>query len=351
MGVLAFAEVRSGLLNDPSIYPQNLNVPRGQFLFLRLPRSALEAASFLDDRILTPDAEGRWIGFSEIEPILRGAHFSRPLHFIFHASHVGSTLISRLLDELGGVLGLREPLPLRVLAEVFDELGAPHALLSEPEALALLDWCCLLWRRGYPDTTAVVVKATSSTSRLSPHLLRALPSARAVFVNVKAEPYLATLLAGQNSHIDLRGHGPERHKRLARMGAPPPTPLCAMTLGELAALTWLAETLTQQRVQREHEPRVLPVDFDVFLTGPAAALREICTHFALRVSDEALASISQSPALSRYSKAPERPYTPALRREILADSRARNAEEIRRGLLWLEQAARQAPIVSDALSA
>ena len=43
-----------------------------------------------------------------------------PIHFIFHSGHVGSTLLSRLLEEVPSQLGLREPLPLRSLAELHD---------------------------------------------------------------------------------------------------------------------------------------------------------------------------------------------------------------------------------------
>jgi hypothetical protein len=177
-----------------------------------------------------------------------------------------------------------------------------------------------------------------------------MPSARALFVNVKAEAYLATLLAGENSYIDLRGQGSERHRRLTRLGAPPPAPLHAMSLGELAALTWLAETLTQDRVLREFGRRMLAVDFDEFLAGPEAALRTICAHYGLADADAALAPVEESPLLQRYSKAPEHPYTPATRREVLSESRKHNADEIGKGLAWLEEMARRFPIAARALS-
>ena len=77
-----------------------------------------------------------------------------------------------------------------------------------------------LWSRGYPATRSVVVKATSSASRLAPVVLRRFVKTRAVYLHLRAEPALATLLAGSNSAIDLRGHGAERLKRLrARLDA------------------------------------------------------------------------------------------------------------------------------------
>jgi hypothetical protein len=53
--------------------------------------------------------------------------------------------------------------------------------------------------------------------------------------------------------------------------------------------------------------------------------------------------LAGSAALTRYSKAPEHAYSPQIRAQVLADSRARNREEIARGLAWLEATARAHP--------
>ncbi len=73
-------------------------------LFLRFTASEYRQASFLDDRILTPAAQGMWARFQDVTAALAGAAPARPLHFIFHAGHVGSTLVSRLLENAPGVL-------------------------------------------------------------------------------------------------------------------------------------------------------------------------------------------------------------------------------------------------------
>lgn len=351
MALLPLEQVRDGLLRDPTIYPQNLNLAREAVLFLRMGRPALTAASFLDDRILTPQSEGRWVRFAELAPWMEGAASAKPLHFIFHAGHVGSTLVSRLLDEAGGVLGLREPLPLRVLAEAADEAGAPHALVSAAQFETLLRWFTILWPRGDADTKAVVLKATSSAQRLAPALLQQAPQARAITMNLGAEPYLATLLAGENSYLDLRGHGPERYQRLARLAAPPPAPLSAMSVGETAALTWLVEALTQAELKQAFGDRVLRLDFDAFLSDPAASMRSVCAHFGLAPGEHYFAGVASSPVMQRYSKAPEHAYTPAFRAQILAQSRDINAVEIRKGMDWLEAFARRSPAAARALSA
>jgi hypothetical protein len=351
MALLSFEQVRDGLLTDPSVYPHQVDFGRQAVLFVQLSREIYAAASFLDDRLLSPQMRGRWTPFAQLDPLLGDAVAARPVHFIFHAGHVGSTLISRMLDQAGGVLGLREPLPLRTLAEAFDTIGAADALADPERVRALLRWQLAWWGRGYPDTRAVVVKATSSAGRMAPALLHTQPGARAIYLSLAAEPYLATLLAGENSPLDLRGHGPERMRRLERMAGSAPTPLYAMSLGQIAAMTWTVERLTQARAQSELGERVLPIDFDAFLRAPGETLRRICGHFDVAALDSFFAEASESAVLRRYSKAPEHPYTPDLREEILAQSRVQNAVEIGKGLAWLEQFKRAAPELAGALSA
>ena len=118
---------------SPDAYPQHLDLVRGLVLAIRMDEAAYRGASFLDDRVLGPGTQGAWLpGASVSEAAGRVAH-PRPLHFIFHTGHVGSTLLSRLLDETGAVLPLREPLPLRVLADAHDALGRPESLLDAPQ--------------------------------------------------------------------------------------------------------------------------------------------------------------------------------------------------------------------------
>ena len=114
-----------------------------------------------------------------------------PLHFIFHTGHVGSTLVSRLLDETGVVLSLREPLPLRTLADAHDVLGRPDSLLSDAQFQLVLGVFMRLWARGYDSTRGIVVKATSSAGRLAVPILAGGERSRAIYMSLSAEPYLA----------------------------------------------------------------------------------------------------------------------------------------------------------------
>ncbi len=326
------------------LYPFKLDLERSRVLQIEMDEAAFRAASFLDDRILTPATRGAWAPLSDLMAAtavsVRGD--ARPLHFIFHTGHVGSTLVSRLLDETGRVLPLREPLPLRTLAAAHDALQGggldpDPASMTPAQFDALLAMLLRLWSLGYATTEAVILKATSSAARLAPALLNAARDSRAIYLNLRAEPYLATLLAGQNSPIDLRGHAPERLRRLAARLASPLPALGDLSLGELAALSWLAETLTQQDLIARYPTRVVGIDFDAFLADVAGHLQGILAHFRLPQDPECLGALLRSPVLTRYSKAPEHPYDPALRAEVLQDARRHHRGEIGKGLRLLER--------------
>jgi len=326
-------------IQNPDFLAQKIDPIRNAALVVRFSRSGYNQASFLDDRNFTAQTQRAWIPFAQLHSALAGIRDSKPVHFIFHAGHVGSTLLSRLIEDGGGTLHIREPLPLRTLAEMSDQLGEAESLWSEAEFDLALAAQLKLWSRGYPGIRACVVKATSTAARLGVRLLGAVPSARAVYLNLAAEPYLAALLAGENSPLDLRGHAVERAHRLKRLLAAPPPPLHTLSLGELAAMAWLTERWTQKRTLEAHGERVLSLDFDELLADIAGTVARAAQHLRLDLAPAYLAALPKHPLLARYAKATEHAYSPALRAEILAQSRARNAGEIRRGLAWLERVA------------
>jgi hypothetical protein len=338
------------LRTTPDVYPQKLDLVRESCLVIELVEATYRVASFLDDRILGPAIRGGWLPLDRVLDAARLAADLRPLHFIFHTGHVGSTLVSRLLDETGAVLSLREPLPLRTLAEAYDVLERPESLLGPSRFDDLLEGQLRLWRRGYAATKCVVVKATSSAARLAPAIL-ARGGTRAIYLNLRAEPAIATLLAGQNSPLDLRGHGTGRMQRLSARIGRPLAPLHSLSLGELAAMSWLAESLCRRDTLAGFAGQVLAVDFDAFLADVGGGMRRVLGQFGLPTDDRELQRLATSPVLTRYSKAPEHAYGPALRTQVLDEARREHRAEIGRGLAWLASLARSDDIVAAVMDA
>src|SRR5258708_7343679 len=97
---------------SPDVYPQKIDLVRETALLIEFGAEAYRSSSFLDDRILAPSTKGSVVPLARLSDVCGAVANSRPLHFVFHTGHVGSTLVSRLLDDSGAVLSLREPLPL-----------------------------------------------------------------------------------------------------------------------------------------------------------------------------------------------------------------------------------------------
>ncbi len=350
------------LRDKADLYPFRLDLVQQAILFVRVDPAAMRAAPFLDERLLTPQSEGRWFALqqalAQLSPQALAASALAPIHFLFHISHCGSTLLSRMVDEATDAFGLREPLPLRDLAEAHDLLGRPEARLA-PEAFdQILGAFVTLWRRTPKPadgraSPAVTVKATSSAQRLARPLLRLAPQARAVTLYLSAESHIATLLGGPNNIFDMRAWGPERMTRLAAIAGPPPSPFHALSPGELAALTWAAERVWQKKLHADPAlaSRLVDVDFEHLLAEPAQTLEAVCRHFGLEPDPAYLARLPDAPVMRAYAKAPEHAYSAELRAQVLAEARREQAGEIAKGLDWLKAYAATAPAdVSAALS-
>ncbi len=245
---------------------------------------------------------------------------------------------------------LREPLVLRTLADIRDTLGDASSLFAAEEFARMLDSFLRLWARGFRPGQAVVLKATSSTGRLAPLLLSTRPRAKAVYLNLAPETYLLTLLAGASVRLDLRGHAPERIKRLQSLLGEAPLLLSAASLGELAAMSWLAERAAQDKAEAAAPGRVLSIDFDALLRDVSATTARVCAHLELAARPEALNRLAASPTMTRYSKAPEHNYSPVLRLSLLGQARREQAEELRKGLAWLDKTAKRHPAAAALLA-
>lgn len=328
------------------VHPQRIDLLRDALLMVRVDARTLEQASFLDDRIVARDSAAGWFNWSQLAQRLGAGNAATPAHYVFHVGHCGSTLLSRLLGELG-IAQLREPLPLRTLAEVQADLDAFESRWSRDTFAARLSLIAALFDRGDGPRA---VKATSFCNDLAPALLATNATRRATIIYTGLRPYLANVLAGPNSRLDLLAAAPQRLKRLAAHTGRPVGRLHEMSPGVLAAMSWIAETASlAATLDAERPGRVLPVDFDRFLADVRPALRRVADHVAAGIEDSAIARTAASPTLTRYSKAPEHAYDVELRKAVLDDAERRFGEEIRAGLSWCAQLAARQPVVARAL--
>lgn len=299
------------MIDTPEWLPFQLDPATNRIDWLRMTEADYRAASFLDQRMLGPNAE-----FRQSEWPAMPADARRDADYIFHIGNVGSTLISRLLGELPTVLALREPLLLRTAAEgQFETLAA-------------------LFSRTFRPAQRAMVKATSFTSEIADRMVR--PGSRALFLYATPDHYLENILAGENSWRTLQALSPIRLARLQGRCPGLEADLAGMHDGLKAALGWACEmTSLEAAATKLPAAAGLWMDFDLFLTDPARHLAAIAGHFGHPVDDAGARAICAGPLMGRYSKALEYEYSPDLRREILADARRRHGAAIGDALNWL----------------
>jgi hypothetical protein len=317
---------------SPELFPLDLDPAGDGVTVLELARVDYERASFLDGRLQRSPA----LRPSFAELALASDGLPVACDYIFHVGHVGSTLLSRLLGFDPRIFSLREPQALRtfVRAEATGDWGGAELKKRAEVFLAL-------YSRVWTPAQRALIKATSVVSELATTLLELSPGSRALLMTVAPATYLATILGGPNSRIELKDVAPERMARLARRFGAPADELEAHSEGELAAMSWACEMAGLTAAAEAHPERARWVDFDRFLDDPAQGLKAALTLLHGRAEPEAVSRLMSSGFLERYSKAPSYAYGPQVRREVLAAAEAEAGDEIRRGLDWLERHARR----------
>lgn len=324
---------------DYLVYVHQLNLQSDTLLLVQLDQSDLQNHSFLDQRVFRQDMNYEWVGWAEFEAVAEQLPKESP-GYIFHIGHCGSTLLSRLVSAASGTHALREPLPLRAIA--IDQAYGRAAMLGSAALHERLGLFERAWSRGASKT---VVKATSVCTNL---MDRVGPATAMVFIYQQPEIHLAAVLAGDNALPDLRGFAYYRYLRLQACNIDLP-PLANLSVGELAALSLLAETVDAIRARTQRA--TLMLDFDELLRQPGPTVLDVCGHLELDTAPEKCEEAVDGPIMRTYSKAPEYPYGPQVRNDLIADSRARNGSEIAAGMKWIERITATSSEVGDAIDA
>ena len=321
------------IARDATWLVQALDAGAGKSRIVRMTGDSYRAASFLDDRMFQQPQTAHIVDWSLVAEAVK-PDARRDARWIFHIGHVGSTLIARLLGEIEGVLSVREPRTLRDLAVVPAERRPGYTLPLQR----------LLSRTFAPAETALV-KATSFVSEIAAELV---PSgARALFMYAAPKAYIESILAGENSRKEMAMLADVRAQRMAsRLG-----PLGDIrTEAHLSAAAWACEmTALEAAADAMPDRRIEWADFDSMLDGMDAALTRVATFFEFKATPQRIAEIARGPLMRRYSKALEYDYSPALRRELLAEAGRDHRADIESALAMLNRAAENAPLLARAL--
>lgn len=244
-----------------------------------------------------------------------------PAGMIFHLSRCGSTVVSRLLGTLPGVVVLAEPAPLNTL------LGLDAGQIDDASLVATVRLVVrALGRCRHGDERNLVLKCSSWNVRRRTILAAAFPEAPWIWVQRDPASVLASLLAKPPGWLGLRD--PPR-RAIGRFGLDPAAvPL--MTRPEFAAraLGAMLETAAKDPAQR------LCIDYEEL---PDAVWERVAPHFGLEIDAAAIARMTAESRL--YAKDSEpRIFGGDARRPLtdeMQDAAARFAEPGYRALASL----------------
>jgi hypothetical protein len=321
------------IARDAKWLAQALDPATGVARMIAMDRDSYRSASFLDDRMLQQPVDAQLLPWPKVEAAMAGG-LRCDARWIFHIGHVGSTLVSRLLGELPNVLAIREPRLLRDLA------------LSPPEIRGgYVEPVPKLMSRTFAPGEVALVKATSFASEIVADLV---PSgARALFMFASPRNYVASILAGENSVKELHALQAPRAERLEKRSIP----FTARNDAGLAAAAWACEmTALEAAAKAMLDRQIAWADFDRMLDDLPAELRRVAEFFGFAADDGQIEAIATGPLMSRYSKAPEYDYSPALRGELIAEAVTAHGPDIDDALAMLRTAAEKSPLLARALS-
>jgi hypothetical protein len=321
------------IVRDARWLAQALDPASGMLRVIEMDEEAYRSASFLDDRMLQKQHFAGIVPWASVAQALP-ADARSDARWIFHIGHVGSTLLARLIGELEGVLSVREP---RILRDV--------AMLPKEQRNDLVPALQKLVSRTFAPNETALVKATSFVSEIAPELVP--PGERALFLHAKPRAYIASILAGENSLKELEALEPSRTQRIAGRAELPK----ANNAAEAAAAAWACEmTALEAAADAMQDRHLVWADFDTTLEDMSNELGGAVQFFGFAAPAERIHAIASGPLMRRYSKATEYDYSPALRRDLLAEANAANRADIDRALAMLNRAAEKSPLLARALS-
>ncbi len=229
-----------------------------------------------------------------------------PAGMIFHLSRCGSTLVSRLLATLPGVVVIAEPSPLNAL------LGLDPDRVDGPTLVRLVRLLVrALGRCRHGDERQLMLKCTSWNIRRREILAAAFPETPWVWVQRDPAQVMASLLANPPGWLGL-GATPPRTARLFGLdpAAVPASGRVEFAARALGAMLWSAATDPDRR---------LCVDYADL---PAAIWQRVAPHFVIETDAAAIERMTDESRFYSKDAAPRefsgdarerRPMTDAIR--------------------------------------
>ena len=325
----------------PELFP--IELAPGKASFVPMDRESYRRSIFTDrGRIQTAQRQGWDIPLMGlVQDFEARGGIQRPINYIFHVAHCGSTLLARALDLPGRTLVTREPFALRQLAA---QAAARPQGVSDPDGWSrCLRLITGLLGRTFDEGEHPVVKANVPVNFILEPLMAVAEGNRGIALYAGLDRYLLSVLKTPR-HRQWVGNV---LRQLAGGIAGTP-PLTAADLNDLsapraAACLWLAQHY-RFAAALESDPRLASLDCEDLFSRPAEVLVGACAHFGLDVPTDDIEAVVTGGLFQRHAKDLGRPFDSAAREAELATLRETMAGELADARAWAEAILARAPL-------
>lgn len=317
------------VVRDPEWLPHKFEEDDESLTFVHLPRVARAELAFLYDQYFAGRFRKASFPVKQVAIELEAAN-QAPIHFIFHTSLCGSSLLARAFDLPNVASAMREPAIGLTLAE--------RVIRQNDSANARrLEILTSLLARPFSPREAVVVKQSNFANRLAAPILRCSDLSRAVLLYSDLETYLASLLKrgiwgrilGRKLFNNLNNWS---SLKLDFNGVE----MFELTDMQVASLAWLMQIFHFDTLAKNFGDQTLLLNSNDFFASPGAELHEVFTFFDLEISKSAVADIVAGPTFFKHSKSIDRQYNSDDRKRELLVVSDKNSEEILMAVKWIE---------------
>ncbi|WP_432200995.1 hypothetical protein ACRAQ7_01755 [Erythrobacter sp. W53] len=321
------------MLEDAANWPHRFDLSTKSLNFIHVPRRLHADCTFITDEHLPSNLPVTNCAMDAIEQRL--PEQPAPVHFVFHSAYCCSTMIARALDLPGIAMGLKEPQILN------DLLGASRRGLNGDEFRKALDVSLTLLGRTFQNGETNVVKPSNIANPLAELILELRPDTRALLLYAPIDSYLKS--------IAKKGMWGRRWVRQViistiedgmLIGGFEGQNLLELTDLQVAAIGWLSQHALFTRLQsRFGESRIRTLDSVSLLADQSGVMRQLVTHFQLRVPNEQFIQMMNGPAFTTHSKDSSVEFDSGKRDQEQADMAEIHGEEIDMVAQWTQAVA------------
>lgn len=320
---------------DPEWIPHTYDSEGAALTFVSVPAQSRSQLMFLsDEHFAGRFAKAKFPADAIAAEV--GAAARAPIHFLFHTSFCGSTLLAKALAVPGVSSALQEP-------DVLINLANRLIRSDDPGNRKRLELVLRLLERPLAPGETTIVKPTNFANRLAEPVLALRPAARAILLYSDVETFLRSLLKrgmwgrilGRKLFNQLSGWSP------LNFGYGP-TELLEQTDVQVAALAWLMQIHHFDSIARAFGPeRVIVLETSSLLADPAESLRRSQALFGLGLDAGQVEAIAIGPVFSRHSKFADRDYSVEAREQEHRAATEAHSDELTMVVQWVAAVAAQ----------